>query len=73
MGKLRGKIIDRFGDENGDLARLVVSPKGNYYIEQVVEGFSPNAGKVSRTWYANKKEVAEAEFENLRVYYMELE
>lgn len=60
MGKkARSMIIDRCGDEHGDLLKL--GRKGSrYFLEKVAPAYTSRAGQVTRTYM--KKKVAERKF-----------
>lgn len=60
--KKRAVIIDRCGDDDGDLLRLGrVGSK--YFIERITPAFEPDAGRVTRTFQKTKRE-AERKFED---------
>jgi len=49
MAKARSTVIDRCGDEHGDLVRI--GRKGSkYFIETIVPAWSSDAGKVTRSY-----------------------
>jgi len=55
--KARAQILDRYGDDNGDLLRI--GRKGSrYFIEKIDEAYSPYPGRVTRT-YMKKSEAVD--------------